>query len=1193
MARQDLGLSIVVRIPAGLCLSVSLAILAGWLAAQPGLLRLFGGGEPIPAQSALAAALVSLAALLPGRRRLLRIAVAAPAAILMGLSLAESVFGIDFGVDWRNAAAWPGADPAAGRATISGAAGLVLIASGLILSPAARQTVQRRAIVALAMAAAAIALGSLFERLLDLGALVGWHYLNRMPASAAIVLLLLVVPLWDCRLPDAERHLPPRDPAAALLSIGTLLLIAASILAGTAGLVAMRRGIEDSERSHLLATVRAIGNVFEATVDDRLKFARLAATRSGLLAAVEAVSDEPTEIAERLALQNVVDGLIGGDVRGIRVYDETGKLLVTGGSVAVRPHFARTLNGTDGARLIWDGRLLLDANADLIEGDMVIGRIVVEQEMPALDTLLVQAAGLGASGNGAICGLTPDDPNTMECLPNRTNPVPFIDTLRQDGTLLPVANALLGRSDTVDSFDRRGTRVIAAFEPLARFGLGVDLKVDTVELFAPVRERGLIAFPVLILIVIGGSLVLRDRIAPLARQLVAKEREAREHGVALEESRRELLHKNRVLDVAFNNMAQGLVLYDENGRLRAFNRRYERMLGFPPGFLRGGLSHAAVRKRSAEVGANAVEEGVGMLLTMASNEAGRQAVERRTRDGRVIEIVHEPLEEGGGVLTFNDVTAPRAADAALRAAKDGAEAANRAKSEFLSMMSHEVRTPMNGVLGMIRLLLDTDLAAQQRKFAQTARSSAEALLGILDDILDFSKLEAGRLVLETVAIDLDAFADGIMAIMRPLARDKRLDLAFERKPDLPRWVEVDGSRLRQVILNLVGNAVKFTERGAVTLSFGGRPAGAGQIILSIAVRDTGPGIAPDVVPNLFSRFTQADSSISRRFGGTGLGLAISKQLVELMGGSISVETIFGQGSIFRVDVPCRSTARPQAEPAPEPVRHDVPRRQLRILVAEDNPVNQAVVTAMLAPHEHEIEVANDGEEALAIVERGGIDLVFMDIQMPKMDGVAATKAIRALSGPVARVPIVALTANAMAGHREEYLAAGMNDYIAKPLKPEDLARVLLPLEAGGDMPTAAALAPAPPTVAGMPTRPAPVVDTARIAELAAIIPADGLAAMLDAFFADGEMRLAALASAGDRHDLEGLRRAAHDIAGMTANYGLSEAEQLARQVIAACHDGDETIAWPVAAAAAKAFRRAEGPLRLAIGSRAAAKDTAA
>jgi|GEM_PF-3166173 signal transduction histidine kinase/DNA-binding NarL/FixJ family response regulator len=1189
MARQDLGLSIVLRLPAGLCLGACLVVLAGWLTADPGLVSAVSGNDPIPAQGAALGALVSLAALLPLRWRRARILVGGLAAGLASMSLVEGAFGVDFGIDWRSPAAWRGPDPTAGRATTVAAAAVLFIALGLVLSPAPRLTRRRRIITVLTGAVAVIALASLFERLLDLGAVYGWHYLNRTPVAVSAALLLLILPLWHHRVPETEDQSLSHDPAVALLSSGRLLLIAVSVLAGCIGLIAMRRGIEDSVRSNLLATVQALGTVFETTIDDRVKIGRLAATRTGLLDAVQALAISPSGPAERQSVQTIADSLIGGDIRGVSVFDASGRQLAMGGRLAVAPRFSRALGGSAGARLVWDERLLIDVDTDLVEGDRAIGRIVVEQELPALDTVLVQAAGLGVSGNGSICGLVPADPSRMECLPNRTNPLPFDDAIKHDGQLLPVANALLGASGTIDAFDRRGTRVIAAFEPLPRLGVAIDLKVDTAELFAPVRARGGFAVPILIMVVIGGSLVLRDRIAPLARQLVEREREARERGVALEDSRRELLHKNRVLDVALNNMAQGLVLYDGNGRLRAFNRRYERMMGFPPGFLRAGLSHAAVRKRSAEFGANAVEEGVAMLLSMSGEGAGRRTVERRLRDGRVAEIVHEPLEEGGGVITFSDVTAARAADDALRAAKDGAEAANRAKSEFLSMMSHEVRTPMNGVLGMIRVLLDTDLAPQQRKFADTARSSAEALLAILDDILDFSKLEAGRLVLETVTIDLSLFAEAILAIMKPLAREKRLALEFERSPDLPRWIETDSTRLRQILLNLLGNAVKFTARGTVTLQLVTRSAASGQVILSATVKDTGPGIAPEVLPSLFSRFTQADSSISRRYGGTGLGLAISKQLVELMGGSISVDTVLGQGSAFRVDLPCLVARTPPVAAVPEPIGHKPAARKLRIVVAEDNPVNQAVVTAMLAPYEHQVEVAEDGAVALAIVERGGIDLVFMDIHMPEMDGLAATRAIRALPGPIGRVPIIALTANAMLGQREEYMAAGMTDYIAKPLRPEDLARAL---QRWGERDATVALV-VPPPVAAAPAAALPVVDQTRIAELAAIIPPDSLAAMLEAFFADGEIRLAALAAAGERRDLEGLRRAAHDIAGMCANYGLAETEQLARQVIAACRDGESAAAGPLAAAVARAFKRAEAPLRHAIRARLSARGTAA
>ncbi|MEA2753883.1 MAG: hypothetical protein QOJ54_172 [Aliidongia sp.] len=1185
MVRHDVGLNIVLRLPAGLYLAASLLILGGWLTAHPDLVATFSGSEPIPAQGAVLAALVSIAALLPLSWRWTRLIIALLAAILASLSLGESLFGFDFHIDWRNEIGWSGPDPAAGRATVGAAAAMLLTSIILMLVPAPHASRRRRVVVILIGAVGSIALGSLFERLLDLGAIFGWHFLNRMPIAVAGGLLLFTLSLWHHRVPPEERGLPPRDPAAALMSSGTLLLIAVSVMAGCIGLVSMRRGIEDSVRSNLLATVRVLGSVFETMIDERVTAARLASGRPELIDAFKASAIASG--SDHDALQHRTDSLIGGEIRGVRVFDAAGQIVATSGRLAAAPLFARPLDGIQGARLVWDQRLLIDVRTDLVVDHAVLGEIVVEQELPALDTILVQTAGLGTSGNGAICGLLRDDQTRMECLPNRMTASPLITQIRRGGQLLPVGNGLLGQTGTVDSFDRRGIQVIAAFEPLPRLGLAIDVKVDTTELFAPVRTRGGMSFPILLAIVVGGSLVLRDRIAPLARQLVEREREARERGIALEDSRSELLHKNRVLDVAFNNMAQGLVLYDANGRLRAFNRRYEQMMGFPPGFLRGGLSHVAVRKRSAEIGANIVEDGVAMLLSQNGSKDGRQVVERRLRDGRAIEIAHERLEEGGGVITFSDVTAARAVDDVLRAAKDGAEAANRAKSEFLSMMSHEVRTPMNGVLGMIRVLVTTDLSAQQQKYVDTARSSAEALLAILDDILDFSKLEAGRLVLETVTVDLEEFAESILAIMRPLAQEKSCILELERDPDLPRWIETDSTRLRQIILNLLGNAVKFTEKGVVVLRLALRPEAAGEAILLVSVKDNGPGIAPEVLPSLFSRFTQADSSISRKYGGTGLGLAISKQLVELMGGSISVETVLGQGSTFRVDVPIRVAHAPSTLPAPESAARPGTRR-LRIVVAEDNIVNQVVVTAMLSPYDHQVEVVEDGAAALALVERGGVDLVFMDIHMPGMDGLAATRAIRALPGPSGSLPIIALTANAMSGHREHYLAAGMSDYIAKPLRPADLSRVLRRWGDGGDT-VISITAPSVTAVA----EPSSSIDLARIAELAAIIPPDRLAMMLDTFFVEGKARLATLAAARSSGDIEALRRAAHDIAGMSANYGLIDAEQLSRQIVVACGNGDTQAAWALTGAATQAFARAEAPLRQAVDARLTAHGTAA
>ncbi len=428
----------------------------------------------------------------------------------------------------------------------------------------------------------------------------------------------------------------------------------------------------------------------------------------------------------------------------------------------------------------------------------------------------------------------------------------------------------------------------------------------------------------------------------------------------------------------------------------------------------------------------------------------RTDIEGLRKDGRIVplEIGLSRLASGRDRLftaIVRDVTERREAEAALNRAVREATAANDAKSAFLAQMSHEIRTPLNGVLGMAQAMAREELSPRQKERLRVLRDSGEALLAILNDILDISRIESGRMTLEEVEFDVGELAHSVRETFSAVAAQKGVSFSVSVTSAAAGAYRGDPLRLRQILSNLVSNALKFTDRGAVSVTLS-----AERGVLSATVQDTGIGIPPETLVRLFTKFEQGDASMSRRYGGTGLGLAICRDLAALMGGDISVESVVGEGAVFRLRLPLPRVRAPRRmSPPPPPSIAPAPaagpgERPLRLLVAEDNPTNQAVIRAILEVAEIDPHVVADGQAAIEAWQDAPWDLILMDVQMPRMDGVTATSMIRGreIADGLPRTPIIALTANAMEDQIREYRHAGMDMVVTKPIRAEDLFAAL-------------------------------------------------------------------------------------------------------------------------------------------------------
>lgn len=621
----------------------------------------------------------------------------------------------------------------------------------------------------------------------------------------------------------------------------------------------------------------------------------------------------------------------------------------------------------------------------------------------------------------------------------------------------------------------------------------------------------------------------------------------------LKHREQELMRSQGLLQNVVSASFDGVIVMNAEGFVLDFNPAAEDVFGWTSDEIVGErMSDFIIPEHLRE----AHEAGLSHYLATGEGPVIGKRIEIQGlhKQGHILEVelaIRQTTSDSGPLFLgyVRDITERKAADEALREAKERAEAANEAKAKFLAMMSHEIRTPMNGVLGILSLLRDTSLNPAQEIYVKTARESGRSLLELINDILDFSKLEAGRVELDQAPFNLRTAVKSIVDLFTPIAQEKALELTWRFPSDLPRNVVGDAGRFRQVLLNFVSNAIKFTELGSVEVNVGLEKSDPQRPVFRFSVKDTGIGIPAEKHDALFGDFVTIDGASTKRHGGTGLGLAISKQIADLMEGEITLESLPGAGSTFHFFVPLtlsEETVGDEEEAQSE--RLPELKEGLVVLLAEDNATNQIVVSHALERIGCDVDIVDNGKAALKAAHQRDYDCILMDISMPEMDGLEATQHIQSETRN-ANTPIIALTAYALRGDRERFLSAGMSDFLAKPVEKEELvaciARNLVSNDTSAEAEGSAYHG--------------EDLDAAR--EIMSTMPPELQKKFLFQFLMDTRDRAEAAAVAYENSDLIELERATHSLKSMAGSFGATDLVTISTIINSLSRDGNETAAF--------------------------------